>query len=430
MVETKVDDESSPEPNLVRAMSPLLTPSSRTRQTKALSCIFDNKKALVLAEVAKHEMRIKSAFPQKHQYAGYLAIRQIDTDNQWHRKYFVLSNNFLFGGDTQYSTKLSVCIPLEGCNTKLTAQSSDMTFELNKYYFRASSPQLCKEWITNIERASTLTIYDLYRFRYELGCSASSSSKVIAAKHKITNQEFAIKIMNKKKCNDKKTLQREISILKKLKSPYIVELCDLFETSKYLYIVMEFCKGGELFDQIANMDYLNGDRYTEKDCIGIMHQLASGVQYMHNMGIVHRDLKPENILCVEPNSIKKIKIADFGISAIIDPKSRPKSTRSNKGYFRNRKSTHSSSNSSSSFDALNIVAQNQNNMMKTRVGTLSYTAPEILKYKPYDERVDFWSLGVIMYILGIYLLYLLYYLYIHTLSLCYLYVISLWISAV
>ena len=72
---------------------------------------------------------------------------------------------------------------------------------------------------------------------------------------------------------------------------------------------MELCRGGELFDQIANMDYSNGDKYTEHDCIRIMHQLASGVQYMHKMGIVHRDLKPENILCVDENSIKNIKIA-------------------------------------------------------------------------------------------------------------------------
>merc|ERR1712099_8864 len=86
-----------------------------------------------------------------------------------------------------------------------------------------------------------------------------------------------------------------------------------FETRKYLYIVMEYCRGGELFDKIANLD---GEHYSEINCCQIMHQLASGVQYMHDMGIVHRDLKPENILCVE-DSIKNVKIADFGISAIV-----------------------------------------------------------------------------------------------------------------
>ena len=83
------------------------------------------------------------------------------------------------------------------------------------------------------------------------------------------------------------------------------------------------------------------------------------------MGIVHRDLKPENILCVKPDSIKKVKIADFGISKIL----------TNNG---NNPNGH---------------------LMKTLCGTLTYTAPEILRGKGYDQSVDYWSIGVIMYIL-------------------------------
>eukprot|EP00485_Elphidium_margaritaceum_P017010 CAMPEP_0202730048 /NCGR_PEP_ID=MMETSP1385-20130828/186445_1 /ASSEMBLY_ACC=CAM_ASM_000861 /TAXON_ID=933848 /ORGANISM="Elphidium margaritaceum" /LENGTH=936 /DNA_ID=CAMNT_0049396321 /DNA_START=47 /DNA_END=2857 /DNA_ORIENTATION=+ len=388
-----VDDvDDLPEPNLVRAMSPFLSPS--TKHTVSVSDIFDNKKAKFLAETVNHEMQSKSAFPEKYQYCGYLAMRTAD-EQPLKRQYFVLSNNFLFGGDTIYSTKLSVCISLEGTTH---IRSTDMTFDLKQYSFRAHSPSVCREWIQHIERASTLTIYDLYRFRYELGNSSSSNAKVIASKHRVSNREFAIKIMNKKKCNDRKTLVREIQILKKLRSPYLVELSDLFESSKYLYIVMELCAGGELFDQIASMDYLNGDHYTERDIIGIMQQLASGVQYMHDMGIVHRDLKPENILCVEPNSIKKIKISDFGISAIMD------SSRQQKGATTpttnsSTKSHHHMASSSSGSVAAEFYNMTQNSMMRTRVGTLSYTAPEILKYRPYDEKVDYWSLGVIMYIL-------------------------------
>eukprot|EP01083_Nonionella_stella_P184125 667318_1 len=382
-IDNNIEDVGRPEPNLVRVVSPLLTP--KLGPVRSLSTIFDDKKAFALAQAAEQEMLSKSAFPEKYQFAGYLSIRTHNTDH-WSHMYCVLSNNFLFAADTKYSTKLSVCIALEGCHTKLTTQSSDMTFEIHNHCFRATSPQLCKEWIANIHRASNLTIYDVYRFGYELGSSNSCQSKVIAAKHKVSNQEYAIKIMNKQKCNDKATLQREIQILKKLKSPYIVELCDLFETSKYLYIVMEICKGGELFDQIATMDYINGARYTEQDVHNIMHQLASGVQHMHDMGIVHRDLKPENILCVESNSIEKIKIADFGISAMVDP-NRMKASRS-------RSSTRHFKQKSSM-----LQCHDKDAMMRTRVGTLSYTAPEILKYKPYDERVDYWSLGVIMYIL-------------------------------
>eukprot|EP00484_Ammonia_sp_Unknown_P023559 CAMPEP_0197025608 /NCGR_PEP_ID=MMETSP1384-20130603/5873_1 /TAXON_ID=29189 /ORGANISM="Ammonia sp." /LENGTH=622 /DNA_ID=CAMNT_0042454151 /DNA_START=11 /DNA_END=1879 /DNA_ORIENTATION=- len=337
-----------------------------------------------VTQIKNHQLakEKRSAFPKKHTYAGYLFIRT-DSNPQPRRKYFVLNNNFLLCGDNPYSERLAACIPLEGSNIQQTTKSSDMTFELTtsqqhnkkrkrkKYYFRADSPNICSRWTEYIERASTLSIKDIYRLRYKLGNSDSQSAKVIAAKHRVSNEEFAIKIIDKRKCNQQ-MLHREIQILKQLSNPYIVELCDLFETRKYLYIVMEFCRGGELFDKIANLD---GDHYSEVDCCGIMHQLASGVQYMHKMGIVHRDLKPENILCVE-DSIKKVKIADFGISAnfgeqLIDDEEEEESA----------------------------AAKKANRTMKTRVGTLSYTAPEILAHKPYDHRVDYWSLGVIMYIL-------------------------------
>ena len=125
-----------------------------------------------------------------------------------------------------------------------------------------------------------------------------------------------------------------------------------------IYFVHIFrCEGGELFDQIAELD---GAHYTEQECCQIMHQIASGVKYMHSMGIIHRDLKPENILCVYPNSITKLKIADFGISKMI---------------------------------------KSSKQQMKTLCGTLSYSAPEILRGKGYDKSIDYWSIGVIMYIL-------------------------------
>eukprot|EP01083_Nonionella_stella_P278656 947698_1 len=139
---------------------------------------------------------------------------------------------------------------------------------------------------------------------------------------------------------------------RKLNSPYIVALYDLIETKKYLYIVMEKCQ-------------LDGDHFNEEDCCLILHQIAKGVKYMHECGIVHRDLKPENILCVRPQSIKKVKIADFGISKMIG----------------------------------NSHSDLKKKQMETTVGTISYTAPEILLKKRYDYTVDFWSIGVIMFIL-------------------------------
>eukprot|EP01084_Bolivina_argentea_P125194 221844_1 len=308
-------------------------------------------------EDEKHEeskVEHSSAFPRTFQHCGYLDVRTTEK-KPWKRRYFVLNNNFLLSAATPHAKQLDRVIPLEDSNIVSTPKYSDVTFELfirkHQLYFRAASPKQCITWTTAIQKASKLKIKDIYRFLYTLG--TSGMTKVVAAKHRVSNEDSAIKIIDKRMC-DKKMLKTEIQILKKLDSPNIVQLYDLIETKKYLYIVMEFCKGGELFDKIANLD---GDHYSEVDCCQIMHQLASGTEYMHNMGIVFRDLKPENILCVE-DSIKRVKIADFGISE-----------------------------------------NDSSGVMQTRIGPLSYPAPEILAHKPYINSVDYWSLGVIMYIL-------------------------------
>ena len=247
---------------------------SSFRQIHIESEPFHNDKKMNQIKEDQLKKINRSAFPKKYTYAGYLFIRT-ESNPSWRRKYFVLNNNFLLCGDNPYAEKLAACIPLEGSNIRQTTKSSDMTFELTthsqdtnknkhkkksqkmqkstmiviviivvvkrrrkRYFFRADSPNMCSRWTEYIERASTLSIKDIYRLRYKLGNSDSQSAKVIAAKHRVSNEEFAIKIIDKRKC-DQQMLQREIQILKQLSNPHIVELCDLFETRKYLYIVME-----------------------------------------------------------------------------------------------------------------------------------------------------------------------------------------------
>ena len=349
------------------------------------------------------------AFPQRCTYNEFLDVRT-NPKKAWKRRYFVLSNNFLLCGRTPYcetlervtaleGSKIELCMSRSQIQTQMGSQSQtqnqephqtnknsknnnrgnnnnnnnnnnsndskrrsfNLTLRSGKVlYFRALSIKQCDEWINHIERASTLKIKDIYRFLYTLGTSESQLTKVVAAKHRLTGEACAIKIVDKRTCHQG-MLKSEIKILKKLDNPYIVTIYDLFETKKYAYIVMEKCDGGELFDQIAELD---GDHYGENDCLRVMFQIASGVRYMHKMGIVHRDLKPENILCVEKDSIRKIKIADFGISKMVK--------------------------NSQNIDKVTF---------KTLAGTLSYTAPEILRGKGYNKAVDCWSIGIIVYIL-------------------------------
>jgi 5'-AMP-activated protein kinase, catalytic alpha subunit len=133
--------------------------------------------------------------------------------------------------------------------------------------------------------------------------------KVKEGTHILTGEKVAIKILEKDKIQDMSDVERvsrEIHILKIVRHPNIIQLYEIIETSKQLYLIMENAENGELFDHIvANM------RIKEKEACRFFHQLLSGIEYLHKLNIVHRDLKPENLLLDKRNNIK---IVDFGLS--------------------------------------------------------------------------------------------------------------------
>ena len=137
-----------------------------------------------------------------------------------------------------------------------------------------------------------------------------------------------------------------------------------------------------MFEQIASLD---GGHFSEVQCTQVMVQVAQAVKYVHTMGVAHRDLKPENILCVRPNSIKEIKIADFGISKILwDHETERKKQKKSKTSAKSGKKDK---------------YKKPNSTMSTMCGTISYAAPEILQQSTYKKSCDFFSIGVIMFIL-------------------------------
>ena len=139
---------------------------------------------------------------------------------------------------------------------------------------------------------------------YTLGKTLGKGSfgQVRLAVHKATKQVRAIKILKKAEVN-MDNLLNEISVLSKLSHPSIMQLYEIFEDNLNIYIVSEYCKGGELFDIITEKG-----SFTEKEACIIMKQLMSGICYSHQNGIVHRDLKPENILMDNNTDDLSIKI--------------------------------------------------------------------------------------------------------------------------
>ena len=182
--------------------------------------------------------------------------------------------------------------------------------------------------------------------------------KVYEVKNKKTGEIRACKHLSKLSIKNLPKFELEINILIKADLPNIIKLYEIFESKRSLYLVMEECKGGEVFDRI--IDHIQKKQmYSEKDAAIIFEQLMRSVEYCHNHGICHRDLKPENLLYLNEGKEENnpIKVIDFGLSQIF-----------------------------------------QNHRLKTKVGTAYYVSPEILQ-GDYTEKCDIWSSGVILYIL-------------------------------
>ncbi|XP_039506057.1 MAP/microtubule affinity-regulating kinase 4 isoform X4 [Pimephales promelas] len=179
-------------------------------------------------------------------------------------------------------------------------------------------------------------------------------AKVKLARHILTGKEVAIKIIDKTQLNPTslQKLFREVRIMKTLHHPNIVQLFEVIETEKTLYLVMEYASGGEVFDYLVSHG-----RMKEIEARAKFRQIVSAVHYCHQKNIVHRDLKAENLLL---DADANIKIADFGFS--------------NEFTLGNK--------------------------LDTFCGSPPYAAPELFQGKKYDgPEVDIWSLGVILYTL-------------------------------
>lgn len=201
---------------------------------------------------------------------------------------------------------------------------------------------------------SEAEILDRYDVVKEIG--QGGFSKVYLGVDKETKKEVAIKIISKSGSqNEASEVKKEVIIQREFESPYIVNIMAMAERADDFILVMEYVNGGELFDAIVN-----AGSFSESDAANMIQQVLVGLKLLHDNGVVHRDLKPENLLLsVDDKGKTTVKIADFGLSGLID----------------------------------------NTEDMKKFCGTEGYAAPEIVKNIDYDSSVDMWSLGVIVYIL-------------------------------
>ena len=213
-----------------------------------------------------------------------------------------------------------------------------------------------KEWFEKLKVATGYTnLLDIYEVKNKLGSGKFGLVKLGIDKK--TGQKVAIKIMKKSSMDssDLELVRTEIEILKICQHPNIIRLYNVFENADYMYIIMEYCSGGDLFSYLENRNF----RVSEKRASTIIHKMATAVYYMHSFGVAHRDLKPENVLMTSEDDESDIRILDFGLSKILGPYEK----------------------------------------CDEPYGTLTYCAPEIIVDEPYSKAVDLWSLGIMAYLM-------------------------------
>ncbi|KAK4758001.1 hypothetical protein SAY87_019302 [Trapa incisa] len=200
---------------------------------------------------------------------------------------------------------------------------------------------------------------------FELGkiYGVGSYSKVVRAKKKDTGLVYALKIMDKKFITkESKTayVKLERIVLDQLDHPGIVRLFFTFQDTFSLYMALESCEGGELFDQITRKGHLS-----EEEACFYAAEVVDALEYIHSLGLIHRDIKPENLLLTSDGHIK---IADFGsVKPMQD----------------------------SSITVLPNAASDDKAC--TFVGTAAYVPPEVLNSSPATFGNDLWALGCTLY---------------------------------
>jgi len=196
-------------------------------------------------------------------------------------------------------------------------------------------------------------IADFYTFEKKV-LGEGGFGSVFKAKDKRTGKLLAVKKVKLQR-NQEVKLQEEIDIMKLLDHPHIVRLVETFEDKKDVYMCMDLCIGGELFDRLAKEG-----AFDERTAAIYVRQMLLAVNYLHLNLICHRDLKPENWLLETKDEVGKapLKLIDFGISKRFE----------------------------------------LGTPLRTKTGTPAYAAPEVLSGS-YTSKVDIWSVGVITYIM-------------------------------
>jgi tRNA A-37 threonylcarbamoyl transferase component Bud32 len=296
-------------------------------------------------------------------------IYKITESNKLKKYWLVVNNKDIYYYKTEKKDELSGMHNLSGCHIKeapATIMGNTKLFSFVIYFQSKNRTYYCTDreqsigWINRLRKAIGYeSFFDYYEIIDDIGQGKFGVVKL--GVHKNTKLRVAIKTIKKenlKTKQDQELVKTEIDIMKLCRHPHIVSLLDHFENSDYIFIVMEYIQGGDLTRYVQKYyGGKNNKTLPEKRVAELMKQFASALQYLHSYGIIHRDLKPDNLMMTEKSINAEIKIMDFGLSKMM----------------------------------------HHDEKVADGFGTLSFVAPEVLVRKPYNSKVDVWSLGVTIY---------------------------------
>nr|XP_014350212.1 PREDICTED: serine/threonine-protein kinase Nek1 [Latimeria chalumnae] len=181
-----------------------------------------------------------------------------------------------------------------------------------------------------------------------------SFGKAILVKSKEDGRQYVIKEINISRMSSKEREEsrREVAVLANMKHPNIVQYKESFEESGCLYIVMDYCEGGDLFKRINTQ---KGILFSEDQIMDWFVQICLALKHVHDRKILHRDIKSQNIFLTKEGTVQ---LGDFGIARV-----------------------------------LNSTVE----LARTCIGTPYYLSPEICENKPYNNKSDIWALGCVLY---------------------------------
>ncbi|CAK6984292.1 serine/threonine-protein kinase Nek1-like, partial [Scomber scombrus] len=178
--------------------------------------------------------------------------------------------------------------------------------------------------------------------------------KAILVKSKKDGHQYVIKQINISDMSTEETqkAQQEVEVLSNMTHPNIVQYKESFEEGDCLYIVMNYCEGGDLSMKIKSQE---GKLFSEEQILDWFVQICLALKHIHDRNIIHRDIKPQNIFLTKDGTVQ---LGDFGVARV-----------------------------------LNSTGE----LATTGIGTELYLSPEICENKLYDNKSDIWALGCVLY---------------------------------